>query len=225
MFCTYCGEQNPDTVIFCQRCGKQFDRRPGQETKHSSSPSSASTSFMNKTKQQKNRAYVTVIVGAVVALIAYHSLPFVSSYTEFSPIAGTLYNPVATTAEDFGSFTHFSALLTFITLIVATILTLTDNPSGTAKTPLAIQRRRRAINAMIGMSMLGILTYILTITSGGSSFDSIDAGFWIYLVGLGIVIIGSFMALRTLSSPLPLQAQREGEPPPTQLPPQSTTHR
>jgi hypothetical protein len=72
---------------------------------------------------------------------------------------------------------------------------------------------------------LGILTYILTITSGGSSFDNIEAGFWIYLLGLGIVIFGSIMALRSLSSSLPPQVQREGEPPPTHLPPQSTTHR
>ena len=162
------------------------------------------------------------VVGAVVALIAFYNLPFVSSYTEFSPIAGTLYNPVASTAEEFGSFTHFSALLTFITLIVATVLILTDKPSGTAKTPLVIQRRRRAINAMIGLSMLGILTYILTITSGRSSFDSIDTGFWIYVLGLGIVIIGSFTALHSLSRSLPPQSQQERELPPTQLPPQST---
>jgi len=190
---------------------------------HSSSPPSppAGTAI----KQRKNRGYVIIIVGAVVALIAYHALPFVSSYTEFSPIAGTLFNPVATTAEEFGSFTHFSALLTFITLIIATILILTDKPSGTVKTPLVIQRRRRAINAMIGMSLLGILTYILSITSGGSSFDNIEAGFWIYLLALGIVVIGSIMALRSLSSSLLPQAQREGEPPPAQLPPQSSIGR
>jgi hypothetical protein len=144
---------------------------------------------------------------------------------DFSPIAGTLYNPVATTAEEFDSFTHFSALLTFITLIVATLQILTDKPSGTAKTPQVIQRRRWAINAMIGMSMLGILTYILAITSGGSSFDSAEVGFWIYLLGLGIVIIGSIMALSKLSISLPTQAQRGEDPPPNQLPPQSTTDR
>lgn len=225
MYCTYCGAQNPDTVAYCQHCGRTMPARQEPQTHAPPPPLPTGASFASETKQRKNRGFIIAAAGAVVALIAYQALPFVSSYTEFSPIVGTLYDPVSSTAEEFGSFTHFSALLTFITLIVATFLILTDKPSGKAKSPLEIQRRRQAINAMIGMSILGILTYILTITSRGSSFDSIDAGFWIYLLGLGIVIAGSIMALRTLSSSLSKRAKAEGEQPPNQLPPQSTTGR
>lgn len=153
-----------------------------------------------------------------MALIAYYNLPFVSYDTEFSPLTGTLYNPVGVPANGFSPFIQFSALLTFITLVIATLLIFGNKSSATEKTQVVIQRRR-AIYAMIGMSVLSILIYILTVISNNNSavpFDSIDAGFWVYLLGLGTVIVGSIMALHKLSSPLM---------PPTQLPPQSTIHR
>src|SRR4249919_2982205 len=93
MFCTYCGAQNPDTVAFCQHCGRPVQTRREHQS-HSSSPPSPPTG--TAIKQRKNRGYVTVIVGAIVALIAYYALPFVSSYSQFDVNLGILYNPVAT---------------------------------------------------------------------------------------------------------------------------------
>ncbi len=40
MFCSQCSAQNIDTSTFCLRCGKRFERRPEQETRSSSPPSS-----------------------------------------------------------------------------------------------------------------------------------------------------------------------------------------
>jgi hypothetical protein len=224
MFCTYCGAQNPDTDAFCQQCGKQFDRRPGQET-HSSSPPTPPTG--TAIKQKKNRGYIIAVAGAVVALIAYHALPFVSYNTQFEPTTGILYNPVAVTAEGFDSSTQFSALLTLITLILLALLIFRSNPFGMKNTSSILQRRR-AIYAMIGMSVLSILIYVREVISNNNSaipFDRIDAGFWIYLLCLVTIIVGSIIALSSLSSSLQPQAHQEGEPPLTQLPPQSTIHR
>lgn len=226
MFCSQCGAQNLDTAVFCERCGKQFDRRLGQQTHFSSPPLSARTSFIGKIKQQKNRGYAIAGVSAVVALFAFYFLPFMTYLSEFDPNILILYNPVAITAAEFDKYTQFSGLLTFITLILATLLIVRDKPFGMAKTPIVIQRRR-AVYAMIGVSGLSILIYVFEVISNiyRGPFDSINVGFWLYLLAMGAIIAGSIMALRTLSSSLPPQAQREGQPPPTQSPPQSSTHR
>jgi hypothetical protein len=223
MFCTNCGAQNPDTTAFCQHCGRPMRARQVRQT-HSSSPPSPPTG--TAIKQQKNRGYIIAVAGAVVALIAYHALPFVSYNTLLEPTTGILYNPVAVPAEGFDSSTQFSALLTLITLILLALLIFRSNPFGMKNTSSILQRRR-AIYVMIGMSVLSILIYVREVISNNSAipFDKIDAGFWIYLLGLGTIIVGCIIALSSLSSSLPPQAQREGEPPLTQSPPQSTTHR
>lgn len=227
MFCTNCGAQNPDTVAYCQHCGRPIQARQEYQN-HSSSPTlHTGGSPIIVTKEQKNRGYVIVIVGAVVALIAYHSLPFVSYNTQLEPTTSILYNLAAVTAEGFDFFTQFSALLTLITLILSALLIFRSNPFG-MKTMSSILQRRRATYAMIGMSVLSILIYVREVVSNNNSaipFDQIDAGFWIYLLGLLTINVGSIIALSSLTSSLQPQAQREGEPPPTQLPPQSTTHR
>lgn len=217
MFCSQCGTQNLDTAAFCEHCGRPMQMRQ-QYQPHPSFSSSQQTSAT--IQQRKNRGYVIAIVGAVVALAAYYALPFVSYDTEYSPIAETFYNPVSVTADGFSSLTQFSALLTLITLILAMLLIFRNKPFGASKTPF-LDQKRRATYAMIGMSMLGILAYIFTIIDVVSPFDFIKVGFWVYLLGMGTVIVGSIMALRKLSSPLSSQIQQKGGQPPTMLPPQS----
>jgi hypothetical protein len=62
-----------------------------------------------------------------------------------------------------------------------------------------------------------MLMYILVVLSNNNSvtpFDRVEVGYWIYLLVLGIVIVGSMMVLRTLSTSFPPQAQREVQQPP-----------
>jgi zinc ribbon protein len=219
MFCTQCGTQNLDTATSCQRCGKCFEKGQGHETGPSPSPTSASASFISAIKQRKNRGCVIAAVSAVVALIAFYTLPFMSYYSEFEPYTGTPYDLVAATAAEFDQLTQFSGLLTLITLILLALLIFRDNPFGMVKPSIVVQRRR-ASYAMIGMSGLSILIYVLELTGNvyRGPFDRVDVGFWLYLLGIGAVIIGSIVALGILSLSLPPQVQREGQPPPTRSP-------
>jgi hypothetical protein len=110
--------------------------------------------------------------------------------------------------------------------MLAALLIFRKSPFGMAKTPIATQVRQ-GIYTMIGMSGLSILIqvyeaidlYKFNASLYGLEPDSIlDIGFWLYLLAMGVIIVGSIMALRMLSSSLPPQAQREGQLPPTQSP-------
>jgi hypothetical protein len=153
-------------------------------------------------KQKKNRGYVIAGVGAGVALYAFYRLPFVAYYTSIDPNSFTQYNPVSVTANGFDRLTQFSVVLTFITLILAALLIFSNTPSGANKTS-SVRQRQRTVYAMIGMSVLSILIYVYEVISNSNNavpFDHIETGFWIYLLAIGTVIIGSLAALFTLRS-------------------------
>jgi hypothetical protein len=80
---------------------------------------------------------------------------------------------------------------------------------------------------MIGMSVLSILIQMYEAIDlynfnaslyGFGRGGSLDIGFWLYLLAMGVIIAGSIMGLRMLSSSLPPQAQQEGQMPPAQSP-------
>lgn len=199
MICKYCGTQNPDTVAFCQQCGRGVEMRNEHQIYASAPPSQASTPV---TRQKKNRGYVIAGVGAIVALYAFYKLPFVAYYTSIDLNTYTPYNPTSVTANGFDRLTQFSVVLTIITLILAALLIFSNNPSGANKTS-SVRQRRRTIYAMIGMSVLSILIYAYEVISNSSKvvpFDLIETGFWVYLLGIGTVIIGSLVALFALRS-------------------------
>lgn len=223
MYCNQCGTQNPDTAMFCLRCGRPIETRRGAGLHPPSSQPPRRIAFINTIKQQKNRGYVIAIVGAVLALFAFSFLPFATYLIPDGDFElGIIwYNATSLSAANFDQFTQLSGMLTFITLLLAVLLTFRTNPFGMAKTSIDMQRRR-TMYAMLGMSGLSILIYLGEVINNSISyvgFSSVGLGFWLYLLGVGIVIIGSIVALRTRSSSLPPQAQREWQPPPTQLPP------
>jgi RsiW-degrading membrane proteinase PrsW (M82 family) len=173
--------------------------RNEHQTYASTPPSEASAPV---TKQQKNSGYVIAGVGAGVALYAFYSLPFVAYYTSIDPNSFTPYNPQSVTANGFDQPTQFSMVLTIITLILAALLFFSNNPSGANKTS-SVRQRRRTVYAMIGMSVLSILIYVYEVIRNSSNvvpFDRIETGFWVYLLGIGTVIIGSLVALFRLRS-------------------------
>lgn len=216
MFCNHCGAQNLDTAVFCQQCGKQCDRRLGQQT-HFSSPSfSARTAFIGKIKEQKNRGYVVAGAGAAVALFAFYFLPYSATYSD-------MFGHETLTASNSGlghGLLWLELLLALAALVVAARLMFGSNPFGTT-TSLATQTRW-GVRTLISSGILSILIQLVITLMTKIEFQSgpdigfylnFDMGYWVYMLAMAVVLVGGVIAQRTLVSSLPPQPQRWQQPP------------
>lgn len=206
MFCNYCGAQNLDTATSCQRCGKRFEMRHEYETHSPPPPSPTSAAFISVIKQQKNRGYAIAGIGALVALFAFFFLPYSTVYGDYFGQA----TRTALSSGLGGGWMWLEAFLAVAALVVVALQTSTDNPSA-MKAPIVAQTRQR-IYALIGSGALGIMiqllitldTYnrFLVYVNNGASYWY-NAGYWLYLLGMGAVIVGGVITLRRRSSSPP----------------------
>lgn len=97
LFCSRCGTQNFYTAKFCIRCGKPFERRPEQETRSSSPPSS------NK-DDAPSLAFASLFF--LLGFLSY-AFALLQAYESYSTVNGGFLSTVENASSIYGGIVAF----------------------------------------------------------------------------------------------------------------------
>lgn len=175
-------------------------------------------SFTDKIKLERYRGYAIAGGAAIVAFIAFF-LPYIT-------VSGILVGgSQSASGASSGSWLWLEFIGTLVVIAVSAVFLFRDNLlSGTINMPID-QQIKLGKGLLLGSSILAILVHLLLLLGyssyGANAYSgygvsvSLGFGFWLFMLAVIAMLVGSIMALRT---PAPAMAQ------PVQYPPQATPY-
>jgi protein-S-isoprenylcysteine O-methyltransferase Ste14 len=159
---------------------------------------------MERLNQQKNRGYLIAGIGAIVALLAFLFLPYISY--SVGPFGGSIGGTQVAGSQ---GLIWLEALLPLAAIALTSLLVYRSNPFGMTTTPIATQIRW-GVYSILGAGVLSlILHFILALNANGSiqavtgnpvlgSLISVGfgIGYWLYLLAAIAIIVGAVLTLR-----------------------------
>jgi hypothetical protein len=153
---------------------------------------------MNTLKEERNRGYVVAGIGGVVAFIAFF-LPYVTA-TDV-----TTGNGISWSGSTIGGGLYFELLAAMLVIAVVLVLIYSKNVFGLTNMP-PDKQIRAGILTMIGAGILGGLCELILAANHNTiaGYDltmtiyavGLSIGWWLYLLSMIAIIVGSVMALR-----------------------------
>lgn len=163
---------------------------------------------------EKNRGYLIVGIGAIVALFAFAFLPHIA-ISDISANQTTNYN--VSSISQFQISVWVEGLMAATAITIVALIAFKPNPFSFLKsTSLPSVQIQYANYFLIGTGILGIMTQLIITFSLSSQLQQIFAlvnssiaaspgatvsfasGSWLYLLGMLAVIGGGFLASRTM---------------------------
>lgn len=159
---------------------------------------------MERLAQQKNRGYLVAGISAIVALLAFLFLPYISY--SVGPFGGSISG---TQIADSQGLAWFEALLPLAAIILAALLVYRNNPFGMTTTPITTQIRW-GVYSLLGVGALSLLVHIILAFNANGSLQAVTGnpllgsiisvgyslGYWLYLLAAVAIIVGAVLTLR-----------------------------
>lgn len=187
---------------------------------------------MEALTQQKNRGYVVAGISAIVALLAFLFLPYISY--SVGPFGGSMGGTQIAGSQ---GLLWLEALLPLVAIVLAALLVFRSNPFGMTNTPIATQIRW-GVYSLLGAGSLSLLIHFILALNASNSIQGVTSnpflsnfvsvgfgfGYWLYLLAAIAMIVGAVMTLRMPMSAFdasPRSEPRQQEAQSQQWPPSS----